>query len=43
MKLDIKVTGPIDVNTYILKDEETKEAVLIDVNWTIKATQSSTY
>lgn len=31
MKLDIKVTGPIDVNTYILKDEETKEAVLIDV------------
>ena len=31
MELDIKVTGPIDVNTYILKDEETKEAVLIDV------------
>ena len=31
MKLDIAITGPIQVNTYILKDEETKEAVLIDV------------
>ena len=31
MELDIKITGPIQVNTYILKDTETKEAVLIDV------------
>ncbi len=31
MKLDIKYTGPLDVNTYILKDEESKEAVIIDV------------
>lgn len=31
MELDIKITGPIQVNTYILKDDETKEAVLIDV------------
>ena len=27
MKLDIKVTGPIDVNTYILKDEEPMQAL----------------
>lgn len=31
MKLDIIQTGPLDVNTYILKDEKTKETVLIDV------------
>ena len=31
MKLEIVQTGPIDVNTYILMDEESKEAVLIDV------------
>lgn len=31
MKLDIVQTGPIDVNTYILMDEESKEAILIDV------------
>lgn len=31
MKIDIFTTGPYEVNTYILKDEETKEAVLIDV------------
>ncbi len=31
MQLDIKQTGPLEVNTYILKDEESKEAVIIDV------------
>ena len=31
MKLEIVQTGPIDVNTYILMDEESKEAILIDV------------
>ncbi len=31
MELKIKQTGPLQVNTYILKDTETKEAVLIDV------------
>lgn len=31
MKVDVFQTGPLEVNTYILKDEETKEAVLIDV------------
>lgn len=31
MKLSTVTTGPLQVNTYILKDEETKEAVLIDV------------
>jgi glyoxylase-like metal-dependent hydrolase (beta-lactamase superfamily II) len=31
MDLDIKITGPIQVNTYILKDTEKKEAILIDV------------
>lgn len=31
MQLEIKQTGPLEVNTYILKDEESKEAVLIDV------------
>ena len=31
MKLDIRETGPMPVNTYILKDEESKEAVVIDV------------
>ena len=31
MKLDIFTTGPYEVNTYVLKDEETKEAILIDV------------
>lgn len=31
MKLEIALTGPLQVNTYILKDEESKEAVLIDV------------
>lgn len=31
MLLDIFQTGPLDVNTYVLKDEESKEAVLIDV------------
>ncbi len=31
MKLDIRETGPLSVNTYILKDEESKEAVIIDV------------
>ncbi len=40
MKLKKYITGPIQVNTYVLKDEETKEAVLIDVGGsfeTIKA------
>ena len=31
MKLEIAQTGPLEVNTYILMDEESKEAVLIDV------------
>lgn len=31
MQIKTYVTGPIQVNTYVLKDEETKEAVLIDV------------
>ncbi|MBQ8887353.1 MAG: MBL fold metallo-hydrolase [Candidatus Gastranaerophilales bacterium] len=31
MKLEIAHTGPLEVNTYILMDEESKEAVLIDV------------
>ena len=31
MKLDTIQTGPLEVNTYILKDEESKEAVIIDV------------
>ena len=31
MKLEIAYTGPLEVNTYILMDEESKEAVLIDV------------
>lgn len=31
MLLDIFQTGLLDVNTYVLKDEESKEAVLIDV------------
>ena len=31
MELKTYVTGPIQVNTYVLKDEESKEAVLIDV------------
>lgn len=31
MQLDIFQTGPLDVNTYVLKDDKTKQAVLIDV------------
>ncbi len=31
MKTDIRETGPMPVNTYILKDDESKEAVVIDV------------
>lgn len=31
MKVDIYHTGPLDVNTYVLKDEESKEAVIIDI------------
>lgn len=31
MQLDIKQTGPLEVNTYILKDEKSKEAVIIDI------------
>ncbi len=31
MELDILQTGPMPVNTYILKDSESKEAVVIDV------------
>ena len=31
MKLEIFITGPIQVNTYLLYDEESKEAILIDV------------
>ena len=30
MLLDIKQTGPMPVNTYILKDEISKEAIIID-------------
>ena len=31
MIIDIKETGPMPVNTYILKDETSKEAVIIDL------------
>lgn len=31
MQIKTYVTGPIQVNTYVLKDEDSKEAVLIDV------------
>ena len=31
MILNIFQTGPLDVNTYVLKDEETKDAVVIDL------------
>ena len=31
MILNIFQTGPLDVNTYVLKDEETKDAVIIDL------------
>ena len=31
MKTETFVTGPIQVNTYVLKDEKSKEAVIIDV------------
>ena len=31
MDLSIKQTGPLDVNTYILKDTISKEAIIIDV------------
>jgi len=31
MIIDIKQTGPMPVNTYILKDEISKEAVIIDL------------
>ncbi len=31
MKVEIRETGPMPVNTYILKDENSKEAVIIDV------------
>ena len=31
MELTIKSKGPLEVNTYILKDSESKEAVIIDI------------
>lgn len=31
MNLDTILTGPLEVNTYILKDEDSKEALIIDV------------
>ena len=31
MELKTYITGPIQVNTYVLIDNDTKEAVLIDV------------
>ena len=31
MNIKIYHTGPLEVNTYLLTDEESKEAVLIDV------------
>ena len=31
MLLEIKETGPMPVNTYILKDEMSKQAVIIDL------------
>ncbi len=31
MQLKTYITGPIQVNTYVLKDEDSKEAVIIDV------------
>ncbi len=37
MLLTVKQTGPLEVNTYILKDEESKEAVIIDVGGSFEA------
>ncbi len=31
MDVEVRLTGPLDVNTYILKDNISKEAVIIDV------------
>ena len=36
MLLDIKQTGPLEVNTYILKDEDSKEAIIIDLGGSFK-------
>ena len=36
MKLEIFITGPIQVNTYLLYDEKTKEGILIDVGGGVK-------
>lgn len=41
MQLEIKQTGPLEVNTYILKDEESKEAVLIDVGGSFNEIKSN--
>lgn len=41
MQLEIKQTGPLEVNTYILKDEESKEAVLIDVGGSFEEIKSN--
>ncbi len=41
MQLEIKHTGPLDVNTYILKDEDSKEAVLIDVGGNFEEIKSN--
>ena len=37
MKIERFVTGPIQVNTYLLFDEESKEAILIDVGGSAKS------
>ena len=42
MKLDIRETGPMPVNTYILKDEDSKEAVIIDVGGDFQEIKDST-
>lgn len=41
MQLEIKQTGPLEVNTYIIKDEESKEAVIIDVGGSFEEIKSN--
>ena len=36
MKIETYVTGPIQVNTYVIKDESSKEAIIIDVGGNFK-------
>lgn len=42
--MDVKIfhTGPLDVNTYLLTDERTKEAILIDVGGSFEKIKKET-